>query len=78
MALPSQPQRVALTTDANGKNPAFITREWVKILNDALGTNTGGGTPVDVSALTALIALLSARVTSLEARVLALEQGYQI
>lgn len=77
MALPTNPQRVALSTDANGKSPQFITREWLRAFSESIGA-PGGGTPVDVSALTALIAALTTRVAAAEARIAVLEQGYQI
>jgi hypothetical protein len=82
MALPTNPQRVALSTDAGGKNPQFITREWLKFFGEATGTTTSGGTggsgnpATDLTALTAALNLLAARVTVLEAQVAELRLGY--
>jgi hypothetical protein len=81
MALPTNPQRVALSLDASGKNPHYITREWLRAFGEATGTTTGGGTgsgnpATDLTALTAAVNLLAARVTVLEAQVAELRLGY--
>lgn len=78
MALPPNPQRVALATDAQGK-PVYITREWLRFIADATGTP--GGTvsaPTDLTAVIAQINALQAQVTALVLRIETLEMGYQI
>ncbi len=73
--LPSQPQRVALAKSAKGE-PVYIEREWLKAFQE-LGGGTSG-VPVDLAALQALVASLLAQLTTLQAEVTQLKQGYQI
>jgi hypothetical protein len=76
MATTPNPQRVALARSAKG-DLVYIEREWLRFLNEAAG-QTGTGSPVDLSSLFAQIALLSARVSTLEQELQGLRVGYQV
>ncbi len=81
--LPTNPQRVALATDRDGKNPVFITREWLRSLTGTTedaggGSGEAGVTPAQFAALQAQVTALAARVTVLEDEVEGLRIGYQI
>jgi hypothetical protein len=75
MPLPSNPQRVALSTDSAGK-PQYITREWLRIFGDLFAASgTSVSTPVDVAAQ---LASLQGQITALQLRVTELETGYHV
>lgn len=81
MPLPTNPQRVALATDAQGR-PVFITREWLRAFDGAADPSSSDSaapsvTPEQFAALQAQVTLLAARVTVLEREVESLLLGYQ-